>query len=197
MWAIPGGLATPTSRFRSRSDSKLSRPIDFTSRSTLLPIETIMLLLNLTAVFTTSYFFSRSTTIIGRYYIIFYWMALFRCVDLSFVKKRKENLIREKNKVPVEGCFPDNSDDSFFVPSGQWQRGAVKISASQRPGIFMETQTPPLANEKPRVVNCRPTRSKADKILFHLIKCGPFFRTLLSAGSGLQGERSWGDCTAL
>ena len=80
-------------------------------------------------------------------------MALFRCVDLSFVKKRKENLIREKNKVPVEGCFPDNSDDSFFVPSGQWQRGAVKISASQRPGIFMEIQTPPLANEKPRVVN--------------------------------------------
>ena len=54
-----------------------------------------------------SYSLSRSIIIIGRYYVIFYWMALFRCVDLSFVKKRKENLIREKNKVPVEGCFPN------------------------------------------------------------------------------------------
>ena len=107
LWRQPCGprseaFPTPTSRFHSRSDSKLSRPIDFTSRSILLPIET-MLLLNLTASFSTSHFFFRSITIIGRYYIIFYWMVLFRCVDLSFVKKRKENLIREKNKVPVEG----------------------------------------------------------------------------------------------
>ena len=118
-------------------------------------------------------------------------MALLCFLDCHSLKRKKESKPK-KERSSGRGLLLKNSvsknDDSFFVPSGQWQRGAVKISASQRPGIFMETQTPPLANEKPRVVNCRPTRSRAFRIVFHLIKCGPFFRTLLSAGSGLQGE---------
>ena len=93
-------------------------------------------------------------------------MALLCFLDCHSLKRKKESKPK-KERSSGRGLLLNNSvsknDDSFFGPSGQWQRGAVKISASQRPGIFMETQTPPLANEKPRVVNCRPTRSKAVK----------------------------------
>ena len=95
-------------------------------------------------------------------------MALLCFLDCHSLKRKKESKPK-KQRSSGRGLLLNNSvsknDDSFFGPSGQWQRGAVKISASQRPGIFMETQTPPLANEKPRVVNCRPTRSKATKNL--------------------------------
>ena len=98
-------------------------------------------------------------------------MALLCFLDCHSLKRKKESKPK-KERSSGRGLLLNNSvsknDDSFFGPSGQWQRGAVKISASQRPGIFMETQTPPLANEKPRVVNCRPTRSKGVKIWFHL-----------------------------
>ena len=119
-------------------------------------------------------------------------MALLCFLDCHSLKRKKESKPK-KQRSSGRGLLLNNSvsknDDSFFGPSGQWQRGAVKISASQRPGIFMETQTPPLANEKPRVVNGRPTRSKAAKNLdARMIVARSFVRSFRPGPAFIKAE---------